>query len=103
MALTPQETARAQAWLDALPGARGRDIPEDVYDQMYATANGITLPVWGRPVTPEQMQAMYDQELTTPAAIHQAFNSLPHPHAPNVTVGEYHDYEQALQTYQKHK
>ncbi|MGP8161954.1 MAG: hypothetical protein ACLQGJ_12185 [Candidatus Dormibacteria bacterium] len=103
MALTREQKAKGKAFFDALPGKRGTDIPAEDYDVMYATANGITLPVWGRPVSPAQLQAMYDQGLTTPESIHAAFGKLPHPHAPNVTLGEYQDYAKAHQTYQEHK
>ena len=93
----------AQQWLDSLPGKRGTDIPPDVYDTIYHVGNGITLPMWGRPILPHQIAALYSQGATTPQAIHQALGSLPHPNAPNVSVSEYPHYVQAYRTYNEHK
>jgi hypothetical protein len=103
MALTSDQRQRALAFLQQLPGKRGVDIPADDYDRMYQVANGITLPVWGRPVSPHQLQWLYDQGATTPEAIHAAFNAQPHPHAPNVTVGEFPEYARAYQTHQSNR
>ena len=72
------------AWYLGLPGKRGIDIPEHIYDRIAPVANGITLPLWGRPASPEQLQWLHDNEVTEPEDIHKAFNGLPHPHAPSV-------------------
>lgn len=90
------------AWALRLPGQRGVHIPEDVYDRMYAIGNGVTLPIWGRPILPHQMQWLYDRGLTQPAQIHAAFSQLPHPHAPNVSVGDYPHYANAMHVFEQH-
>lgn len=91
------------AWYLGLPGKRGIDIPEHIYDRIAPVANGITLPLWGRPAAPEQLQWLHDNEVTEPEDIHKAFNGLPHPHAPSVTVGEFPSYAHAMQTFEEHK
>ena len=102
MSLNSQQRAAAMSWWLGLPGKRGVEIPEEEYDKVYPVAAGITLPLWGRPPHPRQMQYLHDQGITEPADIHAAFSSLPHPQAPNVTVGEYPAYAEAFQTYEAH-
>jgi hypothetical protein len=102
MSLTQQEKQKAMSWWLKLPGKRGVDIPEGEYDKVYPVAAGITLGVWGRQPHPRQMQWLHDQGITEPADVHAAFAGLPHPGAPNVTVGEYPQYAKAYQTYQEH-
>lgn len=102
MTLSAREQAAAKQWFDALPGKRG-EIPPDVYDTIYSVGNGITLPMWGRPILPHQIDALYKAGATTPQAIHQALGSLPHPNASNVSVSDYPSYVQAFQTWQEHK
>lgn len=101
--MTRDEEARIKAAVLKIPGLRGRDIPEDKYDQIRDVADGITMPLWGRPATPHQMQHLYDTGAHDPASIHVAFGNLDHPHAPGVKVGEYSLYSKALQTYHQHK
>ncbi len=84
------------------PGKRGLDIPEETYDRIFDVASGITMPVWGRPPTPEQMQWLHDSGAHTPDKIHAAFSALPHPHAPTVRLGEYQSFQHALETYHEH-
>lgn len=103
MTLSAKEQAIARSWLDSLPGRRGVDIPEDEYDTIYHVGNGITLPMWGRPILPHQIAALHEMGATTPQAIHQALGALPHPNAPNVSVNDYPAYVQAYQTWSEHK
>jgi hypothetical protein len=100
MALTRRERQQAMAWALKLPGQRGVSVPEAVYDRIYSVGNGITMPLWGRPILPEQIQYLHENGLTEPSQIHQAFNDLPHPHAPNVKVGEYQDYVHAFKAHE---
>ena len=88
--------------LQAMPGKRGVNIPADMWDQIHASASGITKQVWGSAPSPEQMQRLYDDGHHEPDAIKEVFNGLPHPHAPSLTVGEYPQFSQALQLYQDH-
>ena len=90
------------SWWLSLPGTRGSRIPEADYDHLYAIASGITLPLWGRPPLPHQMQYLHDNNLRQPGEIHAAFAALPHPHAPSVSVGDFPDYAHAYKTYQDH-
>lgn len=99
--LTSAEKAQALAYLNAQPGQRGRDIPTQHYDAMWSAASGITVPLWGRGPTPQQMQALWDRKATTPEQIKAHFDQMPHPKAPNVRVGDYADYQQALRTFQE--
>ena len=101
--LTPAEIAQAHAYLQAQPGQRGRDIPTQFYDQMHHAASGITVPLWGRGPSPHQMQALWDAKATTPEKIKNLYDQMPHPNAPNVRVGDYADYQQALQVFNEHK
>lgn len=82
---------------------RGKDIPADLYDRLLAAASGVTLPIWGRYPTPEQLQWLHDNGHHDPIQIEQAFNALPHPHAPGMTIGEYRDWSHAHQTYEEHR
>ena len=96
------ERRKFKRWLDSQPGHRGRDIPEHLFDAMYPVANGITQQIWGREPTFQQMQQLHDMGAHDPQAIHAAFGSLPHPHAPNLKVDEYSSYANAFQVYQQH-
>ena len=100
--LTPEEIAAARSYLNAQPGQRGRDIPSQFYDAMYSSASGITVPLWGKGPTPQQMQALWDAKATTPEQIKAHYDRMPHPKAPNVRVGDYPDYQQALRTFNEH-
>lgn len=97
--LSRAEKQQALSYLNAQPGQRGRDIPTQFYDQMHHAASGITVPLWGQHPTAAQMQALWDAKATTPEQIKAHFDQMPHPKAPNVRVGDYADYQQALQTY----
>lgn len=103
MPLNARQKQRAMAWYLGLPGKRGIDIPEHIYDRIAPVANGITLPLWGRPAAPEQLQWLHDNEITEPEDIHKAFNGLPHPHAPSVSVGEFPSYAHAMSVFEEHK
>lgn len=100
MTLSRQKRQQAMGWWLNLPGKRGVDIPEETYDRIYSVGNGITMPLWGRPILPEQMQYLHDNDLTQPSQIHAAFGELPHPHAPNVKVSEYPDYVHAMKAHE---
>ena len=100
--MTRDEEARIKAAVLKIPGLRGRDIPEADYDKIRDVADGITMPLWGRPATPFQMQHLYDSGAHDPASIHAAFSDLQHPHAPGLKVGEYQTYSKALSTYKMH-
>lgn len=91
-----------QEWIEKQPGKRGKDIPAPIYDRIFHAAHAITRPVWGRVPTPQQMQWLYQNGHHTPDQIHSAFESLPHPHVPNSTVGDYKDWKRAYQTYKEH-
>ena len=103
MTLTGKQLARAKQWAQALPGARGRDIPPHIYDTIYSVGNGVTMSVWGRPILPQQIDWLYRTGAHTPQQIHEALGKQQHPHAPAVTVAEYPHYAKALQTYRKHR
>lgn len=94
---------RAKQFFERLPGKRGVDIPEDVYDRIYPVARGITEQIWGRPPTPRQLQELYDNDLTHPDQIRQAYGALPHPFAKGLTVAEYQRYLEAYQVYREHR
>lgn len=102
MALTRAEKQRVSQWFQELPGKRGVDVPEHEYDRIFAVASGITLPLWGRPPSPQQMQHLWDNKITDPSAIHAAFGALPHPHAPNVSVSDFPAYAQAFKAHEEH-
>lgn len=91
------------AWYLQQPGRRGVTIPADVYDKITPVANSITLPMWGRPAHPAQLQWLADNDMTEPSQIHQAYSALPHPNAPSISVGEYPAYTQAMKTFEDHK
>lgn len=91
------------AWYLSVPGKRGVDIPADRYDKIAPVANGITLPLWGRPASPQQLQYLHDNDLTEPSQIHAAFGALPHPNAPSISVSDYPAYTAALKTYEDHR
>lgn len=101
--MTRDEEARIKQAVLAIPGMRGRDIPEEKYDQIRDVADGITMPLWGRPATPHQMQHLYDTGAHDPASIHAAFDNLNHPHSPGLKVGEFQTYSKALSTYKQHQ
>ncbi len=102
MTLSARDQARAKQWFDALPGQRGRDVPEDAYERIKSAADGITLPLWGRPAHPRQLQHLWDNRIIEPAAIHAEFAKLPHPGAHNVSVGDYPNYAHAMKVYEEH-
>lgn len=95
--------ATVKAVMREWPGKRGVDIPEHVFDDIHRVANGITQPLWGRRPTPEQLHWLYTNGHHTPEQIHQAFDGLPHPHAPNMAVGQYRDHAEALKVYKQHR
>jgi hypothetical protein len=103
MTLNARQRQRAMSWMLQQPGIRGVGVPADVYDKITPVANGIALPMWGRPASLEQIQFLADNDLTEPQQIHQAFGSLPHPHAPSVSVSEFPEFAHALQVFDEHK
>lgn len=94
--------ARYRTWRLARGGNRGLDIPERDYDRIFPVAAGITLPLWGRHPTPEQMIHLARNTDGSPAAIHAAYGGLPHPHAPSLTVDQYSSYHHALTVHKTH-
>lgn len=98
--MTASQRKAFHAFFDALPGHRGRDIPADIYDQIAPVANGISQPTWGRPATLEQLQYLHDNGHHTPAAIHEQFGAMPHPHAPSLNLSEYQTYSRAMAVHQ---
>lgn len=90
-------------WLLQQPGLRGVGVPADAYDKIVPVANGITLPLWGRPASLEQIQWLHDNGVHEPEDIHKAYNGLPHPHAPSVSVGEFPTYAHAMSVFEEHK
>ena len=100
--MTRDEEAQLKAAVMKIKGLRGRDIPEAAYDKIRDVADGITMPLWGRPATPYQMQHLYDTGAHDPASIHAAFDGLDHPHAPGLKVGEYQLYSKALGVHKQH-
>ena len=96
------EAEKFTAAVKAIPGLRGRDIPEILYDHIRSVGDGITVPVWGRPVTPQQMQHLHDNGIHDPAAIHAEFAQQQHPYAPDLTLGEYQQHASALKTFKQH-
>jgi hypothetical protein len=94
---------KVRQFLMAQPGKRGIDIPEDRYDKLFDIAAGITQPLWGMFPTPQQMQHAHDNNLDTAEKMHQGlYGQLPHPKAPDLSVGEYGQWERALQTVKQH-
>lgn len=94
---------RAKQFIQSMPGKRGTDIPEDLYDRIFNSASGITQQVWGRHPTPEQMQWLHDNGHHTPDAIKEHLGNLEHPHAQGISVSEYTKYEDAFKTYKEHR
>src|ERR1700752_2570767 len=95
--------AKARAYMLSLPGKRGIDIPEEVFDRIHNAANGITQQIWGRPPSPMQLQYLYDQGHHTPDKIREVYDSLEHPGASGVTVGEYPEWSDAYDVYKQHR
>ncbi len=94
---------KAKQFIQSMPGKRGIDIPEDIYDRIFNAASGVTQQVWGRHPTPEQMQWLHDNGHHTPDMVKDQFGNLPHPHADGLTVAEYPKYADAYQTMKKHQ
>jgi hypothetical protein len=96
-----------EAWIkdqvEKIPGKRGRDIPENLHEQIKNIADGITMPLWGRPATPFQLDHLHKAGAHDPASIHAAFSNLQHPHAPGLTVGDYQIYSKALSVHKQHQ
>lgn len=93
---------QAEKFFAELPGKRGIDIPEEIFDKIHPIANGITQPLWGRPPTPEHLQHLYENGHHDPDSIHAMYDALPHPHAPGVKVGEYDGWKQAFTKWEAH-
>lgn len=101
--LTNDQRERFRQWVDRLPGRRGRDIPEHVYDVIAPVAHGVIRGLTGRPAHPEQIQWLYDNGHHTPSQVHDAFMAMPHPNAPGMTVGEYQTYAHAYALHKVHR
>ena len=99
MSLSRAEKLTANEWYLALPH---HGIPPEHFQRIKDVADGITLPLNGRTLLPAQIRWLYDRGIHEPAAIHDAVSKLPHPHAPNVTIGEYPDYAHALKAFEEH-
>jgi hypothetical protein len=99
MSLTTAEKRAINEWYLAQPH---HGIPTDDFNTIKSVGDGVTLPIWGRGLLPHQIRWLYDKGITQPAAIHDAITKLPHPNAPNVTVGEYPDYVAAQKEYEEH-
>ena len=102
MTLNARQKQAAMAWYLSQPKP-GVEIPADKWEKIVPVANSITMPLWGRPAHPEQLQWLADHDMTEPAEIHQAFGQLPHPHAPSISVADYPAYTSALKTFEQHK
>lgn len=100
--MTKDEEQKFLAAVDAIPGKRGRDIPEHIYDQIKDVADGITTPVWGKGATPWQLQHLHDNGIHHPADIHAEFAQQQHPYAPDLTLGEYQQHASALKVFKQH-
>ena len=94
---------QVEDFLSSQPGARGTQIPAEIFDKIAPVAHGISKQIWGSAAEGAQLQALHDQGLHEPEQIHQAFNSLPHPHASSVTVGEYSKYSAAKGMFDEHQ
>jgi hypothetical protein len=92
----------AEEALMALPGKRGIDIPEEVFDKIHKHASAETLGVWGRHPTPHQLQALHDQGLHEPHQIKEAFGQMPHPHAEGISVADYTRWSSAKDSWDHH-
>lgn len=88
-------------YIESLPGKRGVDIPDSVHKRIVQAAMGVTMPLWGRPPTPHQIQWLHDNGMTTYQQVQQAFGNLPHPHVDGMTVAQYQAWKQAHDTYKK--
>lgn len=99
MSLSPGERLKVAAYVNRLPD---RHVPPEIHAKIRSAANAITLPLWGREIEPQQIADLHAAGMTDPTQIHAAFSALPHPHAPNVTVGEYPAYVQAHKTFMEH-
>ena len=99
MTLSAAERLKVAAFVNRLPD---RHIPPDEHARIRAVADSIAYPIWGRGASPEQIAYLHANGLTEPAQIHQAFAAQPHPHAPNLTVGEFPLYVSAYKTYREH-
>lgn len=99
MSLSPSEKLKVAAYVNALPD---RHIPPEEHQKIRAVADSISYPVWGRGAQPDQIAALHAQGLMEPQQIHQAFADLPHPHAPNLTLGEWPQYVSAFNVFKDH-
>jgi hypothetical protein len=98
VSLTRQQKQQISAWYLKLPI---HGIPPERLHAIQTVANGITMPLWGRPALPEQIAYLHQNDLVHPQQIHQAFGDLPHPHAPNVKVSQYQDYVHAYKAHEE--
>jgi hypothetical protein len=103
MTLTPRERKQVDAFIQSLPGKRGIDVPADIHDVITTVGNGIARPLWGRGLSPEQIQWLFDNGKHTPSDIHDAMGQLPHPHAPNLKISEYQQYAAAHRVFTEHQ
>jgi len=88
-----------EGFLMSLPGKRGIDIPEEIFDKIQPVAQGMAMQVWGRPIEPQQLQDLYVGGHHQPEQVKQVLGGLPHPHAPSVSVGEYQKFSAAKQMF----
>jgi hypothetical protein len=100
--LNTRQKQAAMQWYLQQPKP-GVEIPMEKWNAIVPVANGISLPLWGRPAHPAQIQWLADNDMTEPQQIHQAFGSLPHPNAPSVSVSEYPQYQHAMDIFEKNK
>jgi len=91
--------AEIKAVMFSLPGKRGVDIPEDIFDKIAPIAHSTSNQIWGSNATPHQLQALHDGGHHEPQQVKDAFGALPHPLAPDVTVSEYEKNSEGLQKY----
>lgn len=99
MTLSAAERLKVAAYVNRLPD---RHIPPEDHAKIRAVADSIAYPIWGRGASPEQIAYLHQNDLTEPSQIHAAFSAQPHPHAPNLSVGDYPQYVAAFQTYRQH-
>jgi len=92
-----------ESFLMTLPGKRGFDVPEAIFDRIQPVAHGMAMQVWGRPIEPQQLQDLYVGGHHQPDQVKQALGALPHPHSPSVTVNEYQKYSAAKQMFSDHQ
>lgn len=96
---------RARRFVQEMPGRRvskGGQIPDELWHTLMQSAQGVTLPVWGRHPTPEQIQWLYDSGYHEPHQVREAFGQLPHPHAPGLKVDEYPEFRDTYKMYVEH-